>query len=716
MKLILMIMLLCSSVVYAAPNLSVVPRPVEFKVQRGAFEIKDGTVITVDTRFSDSNLRNYLEQALVPATGFTFRKSDWDQKGIVFKKIDADPMLGSEGYRMRVTPDLILIESPTETGAFYGIQTLLQMLPAAIFSKQKQTGTIWIVPSVEIVDYPRFQWRGLMIDVSRHFMGAEYIKRFIDLLALHKMNTFHWHLCDDDGWRIEIRKYPKLTGQGSSGSRTIDYGKPTFYTQEEIKDIVRYAAERHVTIVPEIEIPGHQKAAIAAYPEWGAADDNGRLGNVFNLRDETINALKDILSEVVDLFPGKFVHCGGDEVWGAWAWKKDPVSEVKAQQLGLKDPHQIQTWIMNEMGTFLASKHRRMVGWGEIAGDKLSKDTVVMAWRGTGKTGIASAKKGFDVVMAPGVYTYFDHKQAPNEKGWGNQIVTVEKVYSFNPAVPGELTSAESQHILGVQGQLWTEAISTEARMDYMAYPRGSALAEVGWTPQTEREYKDFQKRMGFHLKRLEILGVKYRVPEGLLIERDDGKIIIYSAMDNGIIHYTIDGSDPDSSSPVYRGPVPTRGIPLLKARLVTASGRLGPIVSCVGVRPPPLLPENCEISGGMRVENLKPNQKSIGKWGNSKGTLTWKTYISRAGTYLISGEFSCTDPAEMKLTVDDKEILFTIPKLKGWNDPMKVEIGSITIAEDAGTHKVVLSVSNPEGYKGINMWRIDWVLKSNDY
>ena len=480
-----------------------------------------------------------------------------------------------------------------------------------------------------------------------------------------------------------------------------------FYTQDKIRDVVQYAADRHVTIVPEIEIPGHEGAAILAYPEFGARNAQGKLGDVFNIRNETVAALKAILDEVTELFPGPYIHCGGDEVRATWVWEVDPKSKAKAQQLGLEGAHDIQTWLMNEMGSYLESKGRRMVGWGEIAGEKLSKDTVVMAWRGDGKTGIVSAKKGFDVIMAPVKYTYLDRRQAPNENGWSETVLTTENVYSFNPAFPHALSPVEARHILGVQGQLWSEKIPTEKRMDYMAYPRGCALAEIGWTPQGKRSYKNFQKRLETHLYRLDELNVNYRAPSWLNFEVQTNQIIIHSAMAEGTVHYTLDGSDPSAASPRYTHPIPLEQTSNLKACFISKTGRRGSIAQHTGITSFPLQADTCKIEGGMHVESLDPGQTDVGGWGDPNGTLTWLVKIDKPGSYTMSGLFSALKPEQMKLTVGEQTVRFTIKDPKGWYDPVTVQLGTIKIPEPS-IYTVVLSVAEPKGYQGINMWHID--------
>ncbi len=693
-----------------AGEICIVPKPVQLRVETGVFHLSAQTTVWEAPDFRETGLARTLANYLAPATGFALRVKTGPAptRGILLEKTGPDPVLGQEGYRLEATPDRVRISAPASAGVFYGIQTLRQLLPPAIFAPVKQSGVAWDVPCVKILDYPRFRWRGLHMDVSRHFFHAAYVKRFIDLLAMHKMNTFHWHLCDDDGWRIEIKEYPDLTAKGSSRSRTINYGKPTFYTQAQIRDVVRYALQRHVNIVPEIEIPGHEAAAIRAYPEFGARDRRGRLGNVFNIRDKTVQALKNILGEVTDLFPGPFVHCGGDEVWASWVWRVDPESAAKAKRLGLRTPRQIQTWLMNQMADFLASKGRRMVGWGEIAGNKLRKDVVVMAWRGTGRTGILSARKGFDVVMAPGAYTYFDHRQAPDERGFGGAVLTLARVYSFDPAFPGQLDAAARRHILGVQGQLWTEMIPTEKRMDYMAWPRGCALAEVGWTPQRERSFADFAKRLRLHLARLDALHVNYRLPVKVRIEEKDGALELSAPAGFGTIHYTLDGTRPGPKSPVYRKPIPIRGIGRLQAALVRPDGRVGPVAVYVGVVTPPLRADACTIHGGMRIEQLIRGRKSIGGWGNPRGTLTWRVRFDKAGRYKVSGLFSDTAPAQMKLVVGGETVRFLIPRLKGWYKPVRVPIGTVRIPTP-GVYPVTLAVAARRGYRGINMWQIDF-------
>jgi hexosaminidase len=393
-------------------------------------------------------------------------------------------------------------------------------------------GTLdWRIPCVEIEDIPRFGWRGAHLDVARHFMPKSFIKKFIDLLALHKLNTFHWHLTEDQGWRIEIKRYPRLTEVGAWRKETVvgHYrsvenpvydGRPHggFYTQEDISEIVAYAQERCINVIPEIEMPGHAQAAITAYPElgntgrpaevrtiWGISEE------VFNVNETTIEFLQNVLTEVLELFPSEFIHIGGDEC-PKRQWRESPDAQARMRELGLADEEELQGYFIRRMDTFLTGRGRRLVGWDEILEGGLAPNATVMSWRGE-DGGIAAAKAGHDVVMAPNIYTYLDYYQSED---WETEplaiggYVPLEKVYHYEP-VPAALSAAEGRHVLGTQGQLWTEYMPDYRQVEYMAFPRLCALAEVAWTPPQHKDYGEFSSRLTAHLKRLDVLDVNYR-------------------------------------------------------------------------------------------------------------------------------------------------------------------------------------------------------------
>ena len=436
----------------------------------------------------------------------------------------------AEGYRLTVAEDGVAIVGADAAGAFYGAQTLRQLLPPASFDpKAKAVATP--IAAIRIEDYPRFSWRGQHLDVVRHFLPKADVLRFLDAMALHKLNTFHFHLTDDQGWRIEIKRYPKLTRIGGFRKDTmLTYDPPTydgkphggFYTQREIREIVAYAAARHITVVPEIEMPGHAQAALAAYPELGNLDATGGakvetgtkwgvIYDVFNAEDSTVTFLQNVLAEVLPLFPSRFIHVGGDEV-PKEQWKASPSAQAKIRRLGLKDEHELQSWFIRQMDAWLAARGRRLLGWDEILEGGLAPGAAVMSWRGP-EGGIAAAKAGHDVVMSDNGYLYFDAYQSEDRTKEPHAIggyLPWEKVYALEP-IPAALTPEEGRHILGAQGQLWTEYISGLAHVEYMTFPRVCALSEVLWSHPETRDVAVFRARLATHLERLRAMGVNFR-------------------------------------------------------------------------------------------------------------------------------------------------------------------------------------------------------------
>jgi hexosaminidase len=441
--------------------------------------------------------------------------------------------LGEEGYLLTSTADGVTIRGGTAAGTFYGVQTLRQLMSPD--AEQDAAGALasghLSVPAVDIKDKPRFGWRGALLDVSRHFASVDEVKRFLDLMALHKLNVFHWHLVDDQGWRIEIKKYPKLTSVGAwraaspvPGQNKLTDGIPHggYYTQDEIRDVVAYAAARFIQIVPEIELPGHSSAAIASYPQFGNTDSPGFAPQVqehwgvhpylYSPKPETFAFLEDVFTEVLALFPSKFIHIGGDEAKKD-QWETSPTAKAFIAANGLKDMHELQSYFIRRMEKFLSAHGRRLVGWDEIQEGGLAPGATMMAWRDV-KWAISAAREGHDVVMAPTSHTYFDYTEGtPEEEGErvGRQL-KLEKVYSYEP-VAAELESQFQAHVLGAQGQLWTEHIDGEAKLQWRSFPRLSALAEVVWSPREKRNFADFKNRLPVLLARFDRMGVNYRRP-----------------------------------------------------------------------------------------------------------------------------------------------------------------------------------------------------------
>lgn len=525
---LLMAVAVMTSMSSGQSTLSIIPQPVKAEVQSGEFVMTADTVLAVE--YLSETVGQRLAAQLRPATGYRLPVRRWVTAAsdrIVLKIDDSLDALGQEGYRLKVTPTEVVITAKAPAGLFYGGQTLRQLLPPAILSTSKVDGVKWTVPCVTIEDYPRFAWRGMMLDTARHFMPKEFVKKFIDVLALHKLNTFHWHLNDDQGWRIEIKKYPELTEISSwrketvIGRNTQQYdGTPHggFYTQDEIREIVAYAQQRFITVVPEIEMPGHCVAVLAAFPElsctggsfevqtrWGIFSDVYCAGN-----DQVFAFLEDVLAETMELFPSEYIHIGGDEC-PKTRWKACPKCQARIKKEGLADEHELQSYFVHRIEKYLNAHGRRIIGWDEILEGGLAPNATVMSWRGE-NGGIQAARAGHDVVMASNTHLYFDYYQArpENEPLSIGGFIPLEKVYGYDP-VPSVLTDAQKKHIIGVQAQLWAEYISTPEHDEYMAFPRGCALAEIAWTPAEKKDYGDFYARLTDHIKRLSRLNVNYR-------------------------------------------------------------------------------------------------------------------------------------------------------------------------------------------------------------
>ena len=516
-------------------TIAIVPKPVKMTTQPGQFTLTERTAIFTDaaSRPVGHQLARYLE----PATGFTLRVQTGDAAadGSIALRIDRSlARLGPEGYQLDIRPGRIVARAPEPAGLFYAVQTMRQLLPPEIFREAPVENVVWTLPAATIEDYPRFAWRGGHLDSGRHFMPKEFVKKYLDLLALHKLNTFHWHLTDDQGWRLEIKQYPKLTEIGAWRKQTLvgRYRSDAtesemqfdatlhggFYTQDDAREIVAYAKARYITVVPEIEMPGHAVAAAAAYPELGVTGEPievatrwGVFSDIFNAEPSTVQFLQNVLSEVLTIFPGRYIHIGGDEA-NKTKWKASPQIQARIKELGVADEHQLQSWFIRQMDKFLAEHNRRLVGWDEILEGGLAENAVVMSWRGT-EGGIAAARADHDVVMTPTSHTYFDYYQSKDREreplAMGG-FLPLETVYAFEP-VPEELEPQYVKHILGAQGQLWTEYMPNPKQVEYMAFPRLTALAEVVWTPKEQKDYANFVDRLVPHLSRLRMLDVNFR-------------------------------------------------------------------------------------------------------------------------------------------------------------------------------------------------------------
>ena len=618
----------------AAVRYAIVPMPKRLIARSGEFRLDSQTRILLSDTAS-ALLRPLADLFALPARAASrlplpivpIPASGGATDAIVIR-LDASPTGGSrddESYRLAVSERGATLTAATPAGLVNGIQTMQQLLPPALAASVRATSAWvtsagssasvslapnaaparWTIPSVEIEDAPRFRYRGILLDVARYYFPNEFLKQLVDMMALYKFNALQLHLTDDQGWRIEIKKYPRLTQVGAwrresmivrDGAPYVGDGKPHggFYSQEQIRDLVAYAAARHVTIVPEIEMPGHAGGALAAYPElsctggpfevstkWGVHED------IFCPSERTFSFLEDVLTEVMQLFPSEYIHVGGDEV-PKTRWKASPVAQELMRREGLKNEEELQSYFIKRIERFLRAHGRRLIGWDEILEGGIAPEATVMSWRGI-QGGITAAQQGHDVIMSPTDYAYLDAYQGDpdTEPRAIGGFLPLDTVYAWEP-VPNALTAEQGAHVLGAQGNLWTEHVPTSTHAEYMLFPRMLAMSEVFWTPKELRNWDSFLARVPAQLARLDALGVNYRVPDpvGLIAERrvleDRARVAISSFVPGAVIHYTTDGSDPTSASPAYTGPIDVRvaAVPVtVSARVFLPNGRVGGVV-----------------------------------------------------------------------------------------------------------------------------------------
>ena len=569
-------------------HINIIPKPLYTRIDQGYFILDKNTKIEYtspvkdeihNTRFLSESIRNFTG---INIPIYQYRKSE---KGnyIIFEMLKNDT-LGDEGYQLLIKTNYVKITSSSGRGLFYGIQSFLQLIPASDIGDQNKNVEKIVIPCLNIKDRPKYKYRGMHLDVSRHFFPKEFIKKYIDLLAMYKMNMFHWHLTDDNGWRIEIKKYPLLTKISAwrvdredqpwiawspiKPGEKATYGG--YYTQEDIKEIVKYAQDRYITIIPEIEMPGHSSEVFAAYPQYSCTGDTLNVcpGSYWPNKDifcagndSTFIFLENVLSEVCDLFPGPYIHIGGDEA-DKTNWKKCSKCQARIKKEGLKNEEELQSYFIKRIENFLISKHKKMIGWDEILEGGLAPEATVMSWRGI-QGGIQAAKMGHDVIMTPTSNCYFDYYQANPEfePEAGGGFITLKKVYSFNPT-PAGLTAKEKKYILGAQGNLWTEYVKTPEHAEYMILPRMLALAEDVWTPESEKNWNDFLYRVNQHYKRFDAMKLNYchgyfGIDFLSIYDKEQNRFQLSFNTEqlDPVIHYTLNGRYPDSTSLVYTKP-----------------------------------------------------------------------------------------------------------------------------------------------------------------
>lgn len=579
-------------------ELSIIPQPLLLKQGIGSFLFDKKTVVRFDGDNAELRaLAELLAQGLSERTGVRpqlVTSRDRESPNAISLQLASDT-LGAEGYRLSVGKDGIIAHAEQSNGLFYAIQSIYQLLPVDVSASQQVA-----IPAVEITDKPRFGWRGLMLDVGRYFYSVDYIKKYIDYLAMHKMNVFHWHLVEDHGWRIEIKKYPRLTDLSAWRPSTNFQRGPYinhnphggFYTHEDIREVVAYAQSRYVTVVPEIELPGHVLSALVAYPELSCTGGPFEIPEQWAIqkdiycagKEEVFTFLEGVLGEVAELFPSEIIHIGGDEA-PKDRWEACPHCQKRIKDEGLKDEHELQSYFITRIEKFLNSKGKRIIGWDEILEGGLAPNAAVMSWRGT-KGGIEAARMHHPVVMTPTTHMYLDYFQGepylePNAIG-GH--LPLRKVYSFEP-IPEELVGKERDFILGVQGNVWGEYIHSPDKADYMTYPRGAAVAEIGWSSLENKNWDDFIRRLEAQYMRYEQMGINYaKSAYQVYFEVEDnvagGKSTVVLKTDSyrPEIRYTLDGTEPAPDSPKYEGPFDVAEYTTVRAATFKEGERVSPV------------------------------------------------------------------------------------------------------------------------------------------
>jgi hexosaminidase len=570
---------------------SIIPMPVSMQAGQGNFSLLNNTVISIPSKQSDvSKVATLLADKIKSATGFTFKivEASTDAAIQFIRNAKPDIRLGSEGYTLTVTATKIEIKANTDAGLFFGVQTLLQLFPKEIERNTTASDTKWQIPAVTIVDYPRFAWRGIMLDVSRHFFSKDYVKKYIDELARYKFNRLHLHLTDDNGWRVEIKSFPKLTQVGAwRVPRTGTFGSndapkpgeaPTdggFYTQDDIRELVQYAKDRFIEILPEIDVPGHSMAAIAAYPELCVTKDtsihvnpgssfstwfgNGKfemhIDNTLNPTDEKVYQFLDkVFTEIAALFPYEYIHMGGDECYKGY-WEKNPAVQAFMKKNNIKNGEELQSYFTKRVGEILASKKKKMIGWDEILEGGIAPGAAVMSWRGT-KGGIEAAHLKHPVVMSPSPQYYLDMVQGePSIEPPVYSTARLKDTYALTILPEG----IDSTFVLGGQGNLWTEQIPTPPQVEYMTFPRAFAIAESMWSPKNKKDWNNFVGRVENHFKRFDEAGINYAPsmydPIIKVRKNPNGQLVIdLSTEVQGLdIFYTVDNAIPNQYYPKYK-------------------------------------------------------------------------------------------------------------------------------------------------------------------
>jgi hexosaminidase len=721
-------------------EINIIPKPALIRQEPGFFQLSRKTEIVVKSA-EDRRLADLINDHLKKDLGFSLTiKSRGDRNAILLSEPIVDYSVPQGGYELSVEKDRIRVFASEPVGRFYAVQSLFQLLGTVERSGVK-------LPLVMIADEPRFSYRGIHLDVGRHFMTVEFVKKYIDLMSQYKFNYFHWHLTEDQGWRIEIKKYPKLTEIGSKRPETVKGRNLTpyvgdgipvegFYTQDQIRDVVAYAKARNITVIPEIELPGHASAALAAYPELGCKADYkykvqttwGIFKEVYCPTDATFKFLEDVIDETISLFPDSpYVHIGGDEVLKDH-WKESAfVQELKAKE-GLKDEHEVQSYFVRRIEKYINSKGKKMIGWDEILEGGLAPNATVMSWRGM-KGGIEAAKAKHDVIMTPTDFCYFDYGQgdpATEPINIGGYL-PLEKVYSFDP-VPRELSADEAKYIIGGQANVWTEYLKTPAAVEYMAFPRMLALAEAVWSRPEDKNYADFLRRLSPQFARLDKQDVNYRIPEPLglsnnVLEKGAGlSTDVSSLVPAAKIVGTVDGSEPTETSPVFPGKFVANpqddGVLNVKTMEILPSGRKSSVYTTTFVKRDYLQPvELQEKRPGVTFGFAAPPIVTSGETRNVGFQQFTKTAdLKQPFAVAFDGYFNAPVDGIYEFQVEstwDAGVSIGGQKLIDATGTGERAVRSEIVPLKAGLHKFSLRYNSRGGEP---FWRVRWAIKGQNW
>ncbi len=666
----------------AQNEIKIIPNPQQIEVGEGFFTFSNTTELIYNYKNKElTTALSPLFLKLNTSAGIKLKASKYKNKGNIITVSLSDKITNDEGYELKVNPNEIIILAKKPSGVFYAVQSLLQLLPIEIECCTIIKNIDWKIPCVSITDAPAFGYRGIMLDVARHYMPYEFLKKLIDLLSMQKMNVLHLHLTDSQGWRFESKKYPKLTQigafrKGTPLNLTYDYNsRPNdtlyggFYTQKQLKELVAYANSKFITIIPEIEMPAHSKSVLASYPNLACLDSSGKpfaypsnIQDEYCTKDSTFIFLTNILTEVMDIFPSKIIHIGGDEA-GKENWKKCPVCAKRMKDEHLASVDELQSYFIKRIEKFVNEKNRTVIGWDEILEGGLAPNAIVMSWRGE-QGGIDAIKQNHKVVMTPGSYCYLDHYQsedASEPTAWGG-LTTLSKVYSYNP-IPAELNTKQAKLILGAQGNLWTEFVPNSKQAEYMIFPRSIALAEVTWSNK-KQEYSDFISRLLPYLKRLDQFNVNYSrhlfdIKMKTYVDSTSNQIMakVIGIPDNYLVFYTTNGSVPTKNDRKYIGPIPISNSTILT----------------VGALYQDIMVDKIQKTFSINKATGKPSELKTepSKYYNKGGNQAWNNGVLGSNSRFNDDEWLAWSGQDFEGTIDfQKTEILNVVKIRFFNKP----------------------------------------------